>query len=222
MKGKPIQDAFAAARAFATAANTDEEIAIVTFNGAVKVHQPFTYSASVISAALKAAPTLSYGTKTYDALLKGSGLIAAAHVSAGSIILLTDGQVVGGVAKPGAALRSLAAAHVRVFAVGLASPAFDPRVLKRMAADTDGGYVPAKSLARLTPILDSIGQRLGSEYLVRYRSLQNPKTHVLVTVTVQGEPGAATTNYLSPPLTIAGAPPYHPSTSFRASFSRRS
>jgi hypothetical protein len=52
MEGKPSAAAFAAARAFAAAANPNESIAVVTFNGDVKVLQPFTTTAVDINSAL--------------------------------------------------------------------------------------------------------------------------------------------------------------------------
>jgi tight adherence protein B len=213
MTGKPMAKALAAARAFAVQANPDVEIAVVTFNGAIDVLQPFTYSASVIDRALAKAPKIGYGTKNYDALLKGLALISAAHASTGSIIILTDGQSVGSVAKPSAALRALSRAHVRVFAVGLLSPAYDAPALERMASATSGSYVEATSPSKLTPILASIGTRLSNEYLVRYRSIAGPGRRVAVSISVRGIQASATTAYSSPSLHIVGAAAYAPASS---------
>ena len=163
MKGRPLADAYAAARAFAVHANRDEEVAIVLFDGSVSVLQPFTYSASAVAAALSHEPAVHYGTKVYDALAESLKLISAAGASSGSIIVLTDGQNVGSVAKPAVVLRALAAAHARVFSVGLVSPAFDPASLERWAQRTGGSYIEATSVSRLTPILAGIGARLSDE-----------------------------------------------------------
>lgn len=209
MKGKPLAAAFAAARAFARQASPDEEVAIVTFNGAVDVVQPLTNSAQLISRALARPTRLVYGTKNYDALERAAGLIESAGIP-GSVIILTDGQNVGSVARPAAALGLLEREHVRVFSVGLHSPAFDPAALQQMASVTGGVYVQAAGPAQLKPILLTLGRRLASEYLLDYTSHANPGIQVAVQVSVSGL-GVARTAYQSPPLKLVAAPIYKPS-----------
>jgi tight adherence protein B len=211
MKGTPIANAFAAARAFAAQASTNEQIAVVTFNGSVNVLQPFTTSAASIDSALAAAPTLAYGTKNYDALETAGGLLAKANVPSSSIIILTDGQSVGSVAKPLTVLKALAGARVRVFSVGLQSVAFNPTALMQMADLTGGRYVVATGPSKLQPILVELGHRLSDEYLLTYRSLQNPATRVAVSVSVRGIPGTAQSAYTTPVLKLVSAKPYTPS-----------
>ena len=68
----------------------------------------------------------------------------------------------------------LAAAHVRVFSVGLQSPAFDPAPLQQLASATGGKYVLATGPTQLRPILVALGRRLSNEYLVTYQSHSEP------------------------------------------------
>ena len=211
MEGKPSAAAFAAARAFAAAANPNESIAVVTFNGDVKVLQPFTTSAADINSALAKQPNFKYGTKVYDALEQSLGLIKSAGAPAASVIVLTDGQNVGSETSASAALGDLKKAHVRAFAVGLRSPAYHAAALQNMASTTGGSYVEASSPADLRPLLVKLGNRLSSEYLVNYTSFQNPSTKVVVAVSVKGFPGAVRTAYKTPALHIVPAAPYKPS-----------
>ena len=215
MVGKPLQEAFVAARAFAAQASPDEQIGIVTFNGKVNVVQPLTTSAAIAGAQLSTIPKASYGTKIYDALETGLSLISTAHVQSGSIIILTDGQDVGSTVKPAVALGTLANAHVRVFSVGVHSPSFDPGALAGMASTTGGTFVAATSLSSLTPLLDRIASQLSNEYLLEYRSIVNPGAHATLSVSVQGIPGVASVSYVAPPLVLTPAPPYSPSTTQR-------
>ncbi len=211
MEGKPSAAAFAAARAFAAAANPNESIAVVTFNGDVKVLQPFTTTAADINSALAKQPNFKYGTKVYDALEQSLGLIKSAGAPAASVIVLTDGQNVGSETSASAALGDLKKAHVRAFAVGLRSPAYHAAALQNMASTTGGSYVEASSPADLRPLLVKLGNRLSSEYLVNYTSYQNPSTKVVVAVSVKGFPGAVRTAYKTPALHIVPAAPYKPS-----------
>jgi tight adherence protein B len=211
MEGKPSAAAFAAARAFAKGANPNESIAVVTFNGDVKVLQPFTTSAADIDKALAKTPKFEYGTKMYDALEQSLQLIKSAGAPAASVIVLTDGADVGSKSSAATALGDLKKAHVRAFPVGLRSRAYNAGALRHTASTTGGSYVEANSPRDLSPLLVKIGHRLSSEYLVNYTSYANPSTKVVVAVSVKGFPRPARTAYATPALHIVPAPPYKPS-----------
>jgi tight adherence protein B len=68
--------------------------------------------------------------------------------------------------------------------VGLRSRSFRPEALRRIAGLTGGSYFEATSIADLTSIYDTIGRRLSTEYVLRYRSRSAPGTHVSVLVRI--------------------------------------
>lgn len=212
MKGKPIANALAAARAFAAGANPDQLVGVVTFNGNINVQRPLTSDPSQVDSSLSGAPQLAYGTKNYDALEKSLELIKASGASAGSVIILTDGQSVGSSAKPADVLAALKQAHIRVFSVGLQSPVYNAKPLQEMATATGGTYVEASTPSALKPLLVSLGRQLAREFVIKYKTLQNPGTDVKVRVTVAGVPGIATSDYTTPRLKIAPVPAYNPGT----------
>lgn len=212
MRGKPIVAAMQAARAFAAHRNPNQQLAIVTFNGSVQVVQPLTTSSRAIRSSLARTPKLSYGTHIYDALARSANLLTAARVHGASIVLLSDGADVGSVAKSAQVLRSVAGDHVRVFTVGLTSRAFDPKALEQLASSTQGSYTQAASPSALTPIFDALGYQLSRQYLVSYQSLAGPGARMHVRARVDGFPGVASTEYVTPSLKITPAPPYHRST----------
>jgi tight adherence protein B len=211
MRGAPIADAMAAARAFAAHRNPNQQLAVVIFNSGVHVVQRLTTSSSAIAAALSRAPKLRYGTHIYDALQQSATLLSDANVQGASIVLLSDGADVGSVAKATDVLNALSGGHVRAFTVGLASSAFDSTSLEHAASATHGSYTRAAKASDLTPIFDALGYRLSREYLVSYQSLAGPGVHVHVRATVKGIPGAASTAYVTPKLALASARPYHAS-----------
>ena len=220
MKGKPIANALAAAKEFAKGANDDRQIAIVTFNANVNTQRPLSSSPQEIVSSLNNKPEIAYGTKNYDALAQSLKMIQDSGAQSGSVIILTDGQNVGSVAKPADVLAALKAAHVRVFAVGLQSPAYQAGPLKQMASDTGGDYVEANTPEALRPLVASIGRQLAREFLLQYQTRQNPNTKVDVRVKVAGVPGVATSQYETPKLVIKPVPPYRPSTFDRVAQSR--
>jgi len=211
MKGEPIAKALQAARAFASGASHDLAIAVVTFNGKVNVAQGFSPGTDVVSGSLSKEPDVAYGTKVYDALAQAVDLTPAQGTKSRSVILLTDGQNVGSVTTLPAALAALKKAHMRVFSVGLKSPAFDPTALQHISAATGGDYVGASSPKDLKGLFESLGRRLASEYLLTYRTHENPSERVAVSVAVKGFPKPALSAYTTPAVHIVPAAPYQPS-----------
>ena len=74
-------------------------------------------------------------------------LLAASGASSRSVVLLSDGADVGSVAKAEDVVQKLKDEHVRVFAVGLVSKAFDRSTLVQLAAATGGSFTAARSPA---------------------------------------------------------------------------
>jgi tight adherence protein B len=210
MAGDPIRSAMAAARAFESRRNPNEQLALLTFNGTTTIVLPFTASSAKIDAAFAPTPKLAYGTHIYDAVARAEALLVAAKIEAGSIVLLSDGADTGSTATAAAVTRAARAAHVKVFTIGLQDRHFSPSTLQSLAATSGGEYTLAKSTSELGPLFDRLGARLSSEYLLRYQSLAGPKQAVNVAVSVPGA-GTARSAYETPALPVKTVPPYAPS-----------
>jgi tight adherence protein B len=210
MRGRPIEAAVEAAKAFAAQRSPYQQVALVTFNLRASVALPFTTDAAAIDAALATPPDLARGTKIYDGVAVAVDLLEQAKVLAGSIILLSDGVDTGSLSSLEEVAKSAADDRIRIFAVGLHGKAFVPGALNSLAARTGGAYSDAQSVEALAPIFDQLGQRLSSEYLVRYRSAADQGETVHVAVQVDGLPGVATSVYAT---AEAGSPdgPFHQS-----------
>ena len=203
MQGRPIAAAIAAARAFAARRNPGQQVALLTFNSKTSILLPLTDNQAAINAALRHQPTLAESTHVYDALEKARALLAASGVSAGSIVLLSDGKDVGSTIAQGAAVDALKGTKVRVFAVGLKSPQYDPAALQQIASQTSGTYTEAANAATLTNIFAALGYTLSNEYLLHYRSLAGPDKRIAVAARVTGLAGAARAGYATPALPTA-------------------
>lgn len=215
MRGKPVQAAVDAARAFAAHRNPNQQMAVVYFDNDIRVVQPLTTDGARINAVLSHVPRLHERTRLYDALDTSSQLLAAAGVKTGSVVLLSDGADVGSTVKLARVEGNLEQRHVRVFTVGLASSALNASALSQIAKVSHGAYTPAGATSQLHAIYDTLGYRLSSEYLVRYRSLAAPGKRVDVSVTVAGVPGEYRSSYTTPALAVGGPASYH-----RSAFSR--
>jgi tight adherence protein B len=148
MSGSPIEEAMRAARAFADRRSPGQQLAVVTFNRKTDVE-----------------PALGPSTHVHDGLAAAVRILDQAGITAGSIVLLSDGADTGSAASL-ADVRALAGGTgVRVFSVGLQSEAFDRRALEELA--TGGAFANAAKPRELTPIFERFGDILATDYLLR-------------------------------------------------------
>jgi len=206
MKGAPYADALGAAQTFVSQRGRNEQIGLVTFSGSVRVLHGLTPAAGALNQALTHPPEVAYGTHIFDAIDASLSLLRRAKLSTGAIVLLSDGTDVGSNATISGAVRRASAQHVRVFTVGLRSGSFDPTTLESVAKGTGGTYAEATSPQALAPIYATLSSRLAREYLLEYRSVAAPNTHVDVAVSINGV-GSSATSYTSPKP--SGLAPFH-------------
>jgi tight adherence protein B len=206
MRGQAIQGAISAAKTFVAQRNAFQQVAVITFNKRWSVLLPFTTNQDAIEAALATPPALGNGTKVFDAVGAAVDLLKQAKIPAGSVILLSDGVDTGSDASLEAVGKSAADARIRIFSVGLHGARFEPDALRSLAARAHGEYLDAQSAKDLAPIFDELGQRLASEYLIRYRSAADPGETIHVAVKVDGVEGVAESVYVIPNTGSAGGP----------------
>jgi tight adherence protein B len=205
MKGEAFAGALEAARAFARERNPRQPLALVTFGTDSTVLQRFTTIDGEIDGALDEPGTPRGGTHMYDAALRSIGLIRSAGLQGGFLVVLSDGTDHGSSASSDEVVAAARAAHVRVYTVGLESPAFDPDALSALAESGGGTYSQASSAAELQGIYRALGAELSNAHVLTYRSLASPGRKVKVRATVAGL-GTATAAYTSPELDLHTPP----------------
>lgn len=198
MHGEPLTAALAAARSFTAQRNPNEALGIVGFNRSATALLVPTTSASKISAALATTPSLSPGTHIFDAVARAIAMLRAAHISSGSIVVLSDGADTGSATSLAQVAHRARATNARIYTVGLNDSSYRPQTLTALAAAGRGEYVQAKAQA-LTPLFAQLGRVLSNQYLIRYTSLFGRGVRVRVDVSVNAL-GTATAAYRTPPL----------------------
>lgn len=198
MKGAAIVRAMEAARAFATYRQSSQMMAVIVFNKETHVVVPLTADGGAIERGIADLPPLARGTHIYDAVEKAVALIEAGDLSVGSVVVLSDGADTGSLASLEDAAAKARDARVRIFSVGLESGSFDAGPLRRLAGTAGGDYAEARTTDDLKPILEALGAKLASEYLLRYRSSADANQKIHVSVRVQGVDGIGTVAYSSP------------------------
>jgi tight adherence protein B len=209
MRGGPIRDAVAAARAFAARRAGTQQLAIVTFDGATRVLLPFTTDAAAIDRALATIPPLSRGTHVFDGARRSLDLLAAAGIRSGSVVVLSDGADTGSAAGRTEVIAAARGAHVRIFSVGLRSHRFAGAALEALARGADGRYSEVTSSADLEAIYAQLGAALANEYIIRYRSHAGAGARVSVNVRVPSLGSSTTLRYRTPVESPAGSGIFH-------------
>ena len=216
MRGRAIRDALGAARAFAARRSENQQLGVVTFNRSANVVLAPTSDDAQISRALATTPRLAVGTRVYDGVAAALDLLDTARVSSGSIIVLSDGADTGSRVSSRTVVDAARDAHVRIFSVGIRSPQFRPRPLRRLADGAEGEYSVAGSSSELARIYTQLGARLAHEYMLRYRSTAGPRENVHVAVRVHGLPGVAVTGYSTPGrAAFESGEPFHRAFAYR-------
>jgi tight adherence protein B len=203
MRGAPIEAAMAAARQFAARRPAQQRLGVVFFNRAATVALPPTTDAAKIAAVLASPPPLGKGTRVYDAAALAVRALGHAGVTAGSLVVLSDGADVGSHLAPAVVASAARHAKTRVFTIGLRSRSYDGSTLRTLAASSGGRYAEADE-RQLSRLFAALGRRFGREYLIRYRSLSALSTSVEVTVRVAGMSGTASASYRSPGIPVLG------------------
>jgi tight adherence protein B len=204
MRGAPLSEAMAAARALAAQRTGRQALAVVTFDRRATVALPLTDDASAISRALAHTPGVGTGAYIYNALTVAVRQLADAKIAAGAVVLLSDGASQGAKPLPGHRVTAAsigaaaAAAHAQIYTVGLRDRSYTPQRMSLLARVGGGSFIESTS-SELAGVFTRIESQLTSAYVIHYRSLAPLGRRVAVSISVDGVPQAATLDYNTPP-----------------------
>ena len=185
MRGKPLDQALAAARTFTVAKSSRDQFTVLSFGAQVSAASPLTTDPTSIAAALRnVSLSTTQGTALYDGLLDGVRTLADAGSGRRVLIVLTDGDDISSTATAAQVIAAARASDVTIYAIALKSSSFKPVALQRIANATGGGLSRA-STSQIKDVYRRIGKDLHSTYLLQFTS-SLPAKKIALTVTAPG------------------------------------
>ncbi len=214
--GSKLDDAMAAARAFADHRLPDQRLGVIFFSKETTVALEPTTDAAAIARTLAEPPEQTLGTRVYDAAARAVAMVEQTGVAAGSVIVLSDGADYGSLVNRNQLLEDAQRAHVRFFGVGVRSPKFDSSSLESLTV-SGGTYAEAADGGDLEGIYTRLAERQGREFLVSYRSRQPLESDVAVAFSVEDIADVVTDAYRTPDFPVPPALPDPPPTWWESS-----
>jgi len=179
MKGKPLEDAKAAAKTFISSLKDMDEVKIFTFNDSVAIAQDFTKDKNILNKAIDSIEIA--GTKTVLNLAAYKGLQDLETKSAGQrfLVLLTDGKDEDISINADDAIELAKLNKIPIFSIGFGenfnsdSKKYDEeanKALNRFSILTGGIFLVAEEEADLKASFGKISDILSYQYKVTYDS----------------------------------------------------
>jgi tight adherence protein B len=208
MKGKPLAQAVAAARAFVQARPQGDRIAITTFATRATFLTGFSPDSSDTFGALgsiKVDP--KQGTMLYDDLVLAAHKQARVPFAGRVIIIVTDGNETRSTSTLEQAIAAARAAQAAVYVVAIESPQFNPAPLEEIAEKTGGRYFGTSSSEGIARVYATIAKELARTWRVEYVTAARPGDRIRVSASVVGH------GSVDSQIAIPGAAPNDPAPS---------
>lgn len=179
MKGVSLENAIAAARAFAADKVLNDKIAVVAFGSEAVELTELSASGIVAVQALSAVKIDSKpGTALFDAIVVAAGQLRTQESGGRVILLVTDGRDVSSEATFPGAVKAALGANALVYAIGIDGPQFTPGPLRSLTSKTGGGYRTAAS-SDLGSVYADVAAELKNtwrlDYITSARPGESPK-----------------------------------------------
>ena len=192
MRGRPLVNALAAARAFVEAAASTDRVDVVAFGkSAVALSRTFAPPADAGDQIAGLTVDSHAGTALYDAVVLAASQFGNDTSAGRAIVVVTDGNDVSSAHSLADAVQAARVARASVYSIGIAGPDFDAAPLRQLAAGTGGTYRLASSSAELSSVYAALRDELVRTWSLSYLTSARPGAHVELRVTVPGAGSAA-------------------------------
>jgi tight adherence protein B len=188
MRGKPLADAAAGARAFVAAKQATDQLSVIAFGAKVATLSPFSTANLDANLPLGRMTTdPERGTALYDAVIAAANQLRANPLPGRVIVVLSDGADNASTGTLAAAIKAAHEANASIYSIGIEGAGFTSEPLKQLASATGGQYYGAASTAKLAGVYGSIAAALKKTWRVQYVTAARPGDDIRLTASIVGE-----------------------------------
>ncbi len=192
MKGKPLEEAVAAAHSFIDQKPRSDRIALTTFATKPLFLTGFSAEAEDAFAALGSIEVDPVqGTTLYDDLVLAADQLNKEKYAGRVIIMVTDGNETRSKADLQDAIDAARSAHSAVYVVAIESKQFNPVPLQELAAKTGGRYFGTDSSEGISQVYSTIAHELARTWRVEFTTAARPGDRIRIKTSVVGEGSAS-------------------------------
>jgi Ca-activated chloride channel family protein len=164
----------AAARTFAQASNSEDELFVVNFNEIASLGLPagirFTHDIGVLQSAIMTAPTGGQ-TALYDALAMGLGELQAGSCDKKVLLVVSDGGDNASRRSLEQVMKLAGQSSAVIYSIGLfdqEDPDRNPGVLRRLSKATGGEVFLPEQFSEVVAICEGIARDIRHQYTIGY------------------------------------------------------
>jgi tight adherence protein B len=206
MRGKPLADAAAGARAFVASKQGADELSVIAFGSKVATLSPFSNVKLDADLPLGRMTTDRHkGTALYDAVIAAANQLKGNPLPGRVIIVLSDGADNASAGTLATAIKAATEANASVYAIGIEGAGFTSAPLEQLSSSTGGQYYGASSTSKLSGVYASIAAALKKTWRIQYVTAARPGDNVRLTASIVGE--GSTTQLAKIPLGDATVAP---------------
>lgn len=170
MRGRPMQDARAAARKFIDRLPDSASVAIIAIGSSPDVVQDFTTDRQSLYQAISKLEAKGE-TAVYDALVRAAGLKSSLKGNAErTVLLLSDGGDTTSGISLGEASKEIRNAKVPVLTAAISSPEFNEHALEVLSQQSGGRLVAVKNSSQLADRFQRIASEISTGYRLTFKS----------------------------------------------------
>jgi tight adherence protein B len=187
MRGKPLADAAAGARAFVASKQAADELAVIAFGSKVSTLSPFSTVKRDADLPLGRMTTdRAKGTALYDAVISAANQLKGNPLPGRVIIVLSDGADNASTGSLTTAIKAAHEANALIYAIGIEGVGFTSEPLEQLTSSTGGRYYGAASTSDLAAVYTSIAKALKKTWRIQYVTAARPGESIRLTASIVG------------------------------------
>ncbi len=207
MSSNSLASEMAAVHAIAALRTGHQELGVVVYDSFPSILLPLSANAQTIATVIKGTPWVAPGSNSVPAFTLALQQLAAAHIAAGAVILISNsGQSAAGAAQTGALAHAAASVTpASLYTIGLRDASYQAGTIRQLASSV-GAKLIQTTPAGLQKAITGLWSQLSGGYLIRYRSTAPRGRAVAVSAHVDGVPGTVSASYDTPAPVVKPKP----------------